>query len=163
MKTKFLFPNRFKKIGWIILVPSAILGFFCVFYDFTFSFLELPVLSIFSDNLNFLGSSDSQYIFALITDNVTDEIAGVLFIVGALFVAFSKEKQEDEFIEKTRLESLVWATYVNYIILIVCMIFFYSMTFLMVMIINMFTILIFFIIRFQYILYITKKSMGHEK
>jgi len=158
MKTKLLFPNRFKRIGWILLVPSTILGIACIFYDFSFNFLDIKVFAIFSDD--FFGSDT---VFGLGKNNITDEIVGVLFIIGALLVAFSKEKNEDEFIEKTRWESLVWATYINYFILIFCFLFFYNTSFLWVMIFNMFTILIFFILRFYFIIIMLKKSLGHEK
>ena len=158
MKTKLLFPYRFKKVGWILLVPSTILGILCIFYDFSFDFLDVKVFAIFSDD--FFGSDT---VFGLGKNNITDEIVGVLFIIGALLVAFSKEKNEDEFIEKTRWESLVWATYINYFILIFCFLFFYNTSFLWVMIFNMFTILIFFILRFYFIIIMLKKSLGHEK
>ena len=78
-------------------------------------------------------------------------------------VAFSKEKHEDEFVAKTRLESLVWAIYVNYAILTLCFLFFFNMEFLLVMIFNMFTVLIFFIIRFYYVLYKSNKSLSYEE
>ncbi len=158
MKTKLLFPNRFKRIGWILLVPSTILGVLCIFNDFSFDFLDVKVFAIFSDD--FLGPDT---VFGLQKNNITDEIVGILFIIGALFVAFSKQKTEDEFIAKTRWESLVWATYFNYLILIFCFIFFYNTGFLWVMIFNMFTVLIFFIIRFYFILCMSKKSLSHEK
>lgn len=160
MKTKLLFPQRFKMIGWILLIPATVLGIFCLFFDFEPDYFDINVFAIYGSG-NFLSSSSK--VFQLVENNITDEIAGVLFIMGALFVAFSREKNEDEFIAKTRLESLVWATYVNYFILIFCFLFFYDMGFFWVMILNMFTILIFFIVRFYFILYQSKKSLGHEK
>lgn len=161
MKTNFLFPNHFKRIGWMLLVPTAILGVAIIFFDFNFKFLDFKVLAIYS-NGNII-SGGGRHIIDFVNNNVTDEICGVLFIIGATFVAFSEEKQEDEFIGKIRLESLVWATYINYAILIFCFLFIYDEGFLKVMILNMFSILIFFIIRFNYILYKTRKSLSHEK
>jgi len=158
MKTKLLFPNKFKKIGWIILVPSAILGALIIFFDFELNFLEVKVFAIITDNW-----TGPDNLFTLIKNNITDEIAGVLFITGAILVAFSEEKSEDEFIAKIRLESLVWATYVSYFILIICILFVYGFGFFTVMIFNMFTILIFFIIRFYFMLYKSNKSLSHEK
>lgn len=158
MKTKLLFSYRFKRIGWILLVSSAILGILYLFFDYELNFLDLQVFAIYSEEI-----FEDTVRFGFDRNNITDEISAILFIIGAIFVAFSKEKHEDEFIAKTRLESLVWATYVNYIILIFCFLFFYSLGFLYVMIFNMFTILIFFIIRFYYILYMSKKSLSHEK
>lgn len=161
MKTKFLFPNRFKRIGWILLVPTAILGVLIIFFDFNFKFLDLKVLAIYSTG-NII-SGGGRHLIEFVKNNVTDEICGILFIIGAILVAFSKEKEEDEFIAKIRLESLVWATYINYAILILCFLFVYDTGFLNVMILNMFSILIFFIIRFNYILFKTNKSLDHEK
>jgi hypothetical protein len=154
MKTKNLFPNHFKRIGWIILIPSAILGILAVLDDFKFEFLgHVKMLALYSDR--FPGG--------IVDNNISDEIFGILCIIGAILVAFSKEKYEDEFIAKIRTESLVWATYINYAVLIFCLLFFYDIGFLYVMEFNMFTILIFFIIRFYYMLYKSNKSLSHEK
>jgi hypothetical protein len=159
MKTKILFPNHFKRIGWIILIPSAILGVLSVFDAIKFGFLSnVKMFALYSDDF-----PSGNTVFGFVKNNISDEILGILCIVGAILVAFSKEKHEDEFIAKIRMESLVWATYINYAILIFCMLFFYSIGFLYVMIFNMFTILLFFIIRFYYLLYKSNKSMSHEK
>lgn len=158
MKTKFLFPNQCKKIGWILLIPSTILGILILIFDYKFKFMNSNVFTIYTD-----GFGVEKTIMGFFEGNYVNSIAGLLFIIGAILVAFSKEKNEDEFIAKTRLESLVWATYVNYIVLAFCTIFFFNLEFLIVMIFNMFTILIFFIIRFYYILYRTNKSLSHEK
>ena len=159
MKTKLLLPNHFKKIGWILLIPSALFGLFIIISDYEFKFLNMKVFTIYSGSGVFQG----PVLFGMIKANLTGTLAGVLFLIGAIFVAFSKEKSEDEFIAKVRLESLLWATYINYGVLIFCFLFFYEFEFLYVMIFNMFTILIFFIIRFYYILYRANKSLSHEK
>ena len=160
METRFLLPNKFKLIGWILIIPSAILGYFVIFHDFTLKFLRIKVLSFFSGGLAPWNPASN---FGFEPQNITATIVGILFIVGALMVAFAREKNEDEFISKQRLESLLWATLTNYLILIFCFLFFYEIGFLIVMIINMFTILILFIIRFNYILYKLSKSLKYEK
>ncbi len=147
MKTNFLFPYRFKKIGWILFIPSVVLGLLYLIFDFTPDFLHVKAL--------FLGESG---LFYGSNDNLIDEIAGVFIIVSSLMIAFSKEKTEDEFLSRIRLESLVWATYVNYIVLILGILLVYGMTFFYILIVNMFTILFFFIIRFNWVLYKLKKS-----
>ena len=158
MKTNFLFPNRFKRIGWIILIPSVIVGIFMLSGILTIDFLEVNVFTIYAKFL-----FEDHTLFGLVKNNVADEILTVLCIIGGILVAFCEEKREDEFIAKTRTESLVWATYVNYAVLIVCTLFFYGIAFWYVIILNLFTILLFFIIRFYYQLYKAKKSMGYEK
>lgn len=86
----------------------------------------------------------------MLDNNILNEILGIIMIISSVLVAFSKEVNEDEYISKIRLESLVWAVYLNYAILLLAFVFVYGMSFLWVMIFNMFTILIFFIIRFNW-------------
>ncbi|MDP3312713.1 hypothetical protein [Lutibacter sp.] len=96
------------------------------------------------------------------SQNIIDEIISILIIVGGIIVAFSKTKNEDEYITIIRMESLIWATYVNYTVLIIAVLFVFDFTFLHVMIYNMFTILLFFIIRFHYILFKVTKVVEDE-
>jgi hypothetical protein len=160
MNTKYLLPNKLRPVGLVLLIPSALLGFFIIFFDLEFKLLDYKVFAIYSYGLvPLVGGHD---FFCFVKANLTATITGVVFLVGAMLVAFSKEKHEDGFTAKTRLESLVWAAYVNYAMLIFCFIFFYGMGFVIVMICNMFTFLIFYILRFKYILYKKMRSAGKE-
>ncbi|RAR49780.1 hypothetical protein B0I10_103201 [Flavobacterium lacus] len=155
--TNYLFPNRLKKIGWLLFIPSLIGAVLYSIYEPEFEFLNLRPLAIFNDNI-FVSS-----FFTRTENNLLDEILCIFLIVGGMFVAFSKEKIEDEMVAKFRMESLVWATYVNYIILLVCVIFVYGMPFLTVMMYNMFTLLFFFILRFYWMIYKSSKALDNEK
>ena len=157
MKLNYLFPNRYKKKGVIILIPSIIMGFVTCF-DYEPAFLDLRVPAIFVDEL----FGDNK-LLGFTNNNILNELLGVLIIISSILVAFSKEKQEDEFIAKIRLESLVWATYINYAVLLVAFVFVYDFSFLWVMIFNMFTILIIFIVRFNWQVYKLKKLATHEE
>ena len=99
----------------------------------------------------------------MVNNNILNEIFGILIIISSLFVAFSKEKSEDEYISKIRLESLVWAVYFNYGILLFSILFVFDFSFLWVMIFNMFTVLLFFIIRFNWQISKLKKSANYEE
>jgi len=155
----YLFPNSFKKIGWVVLIPSSIIGFWLIIQEeYEPSFFDAKVPAFLKPAFPLTGEAFKY--FTIIENNILNEIIGVLFIISALFVAFSKEKVEDEFIAKIRLESLVWATYFNFAILILAMLFLYEFSFLWVMIFNMFTIPIFFIIRFNWQL---RKIKHYEK
>lgn len=158
MKLNYLFPHRFKRIGLMILVPFVLIGFYVVNNDIEPEVFDLNVPAIFVDEI--IGE---QFVFEMTENNVLNEIIGTILILSFLMVAFSKEKQEDELIAKIRLESLVWATYVNYAVLFVAMLFVYGISFLWVMIFNMFTILLFFIIRFNWQVRKLNKSIGHEE
>ncbi len=78
-------------------------------------------------------------------------------------VSFSKEKREDEFIANLRLSSLLWSVWVHFVLLLLAFLFIWGFSFLNVMVYNMFTILIIFIIRFNYLLYRGTKSMADDK
>lgn len=161
MKVNYLFPNRYKKVGWLIFIPSAILGVLALIFDYQPSVLSCRVPAIFIDEFSF--SDDNFKLFGMVENNLLNEILGVLIIVSSLLVAFSKEKLEDEYISKLRLESLVWAVYVNYGILLVSFLFIFDFSFLWVMIFNMFTILLFFIVRFHWQLSKLKKAAHYEE
>lgn len=158
MSHKLLLPNKYKMTGWIILIPSFIFGIFITITGYQLDWLDAKMLSIFPSQI--LGSKE---FFSVITVNFTNTIVGVLFIAGCLLVGFTKEKNEDEFIANIRLSSLLWAVFVNYSLLLIAFIFIYESAFLNVMIYNMFTVLLIFILRFNYILYINAKSVPNEK
>lgn len=158
MKTNYLLPNQFKKIGWLVFIPVLILGLLWVIFEFEPAAFDIKTVALFKDDY----LDDIQFM-AITENNIVDEIIGVLIIISGIFIAFSKEKEEDEFISKIRLESLVWATYVNYAILILALILVYNMSFFWVMVFNMFTVLIFFIIRYNWALYKSKRELSDEK
>lgn len=157
MKLNFLFPNHYKRIGWWVLIPSALFGLFVVITDFEPAFLDFTIPSLFSDS-----TSEGNSIFTSDQNNWLNEIIGILLIFSSLIVAFSREKVEDEYISKLRLESLVWGVYLNYGILAIAFIFVFGISFLWVMIFNMYTILWFFIIRFNWQLHKLKNSTNEE-
>ncbi len=158
MKSSYLFPARFKKVGWAIFIPTFILGFFEIVFEWNLEFLTVQVPAIFINE--FMGKS--QFI-GFIENNIFDEILGAAMIIGSLLVAFSKERDEDEFISKLRLDSLVWAIYWNYGILLFAMLFVYDISFYFVMLFNMFTVLVFFIGRFNYQLWKLRKTASREE
>ncbi len=151
MKSSLLLPTRYKWIGVIILIPSLILGILVRFREFTFDFLTLPQGKklVESHTWNF----DEQI-------NLTDELALTGIIIGLLFIAFAREEQEDEFIGKLRLESLQWAVLFNYVLLLLATWLVHGLNYIDVMMYNMLTILVFFIMRFHVILFRNRGSIN---
>jgi len=159
MKTNFLFPNVLKKPSLILLVLSFIgLIFVLNFNDNEAVQLQAKVFALMNDE-GFKG----PFYFSWTKNNILDELVMLLFIASGLVFAFSKEKTEDEMVAKIRVESLVWATYLNYGILAFCILFIYGLPFLNVMMYNMFTLLVFFIIRFHWMLYKSTKFETNEE
>ncbi len=158
MYQKLLFPPKYKKIGWWILIPATILGVLLLVTQAQPGWMEWNVFAIMDEQI--MGETT---IFGIIKTNISVTLVGIIFIVGALFVGFSKEKNEDEFIAQTRLYALLWAVFVNYILLIIAFLFIYGLSFFSVMLYNMFTVLILFIIRFNYMLYKNSKTFAGDK
>jgi hypothetical protein len=158
MTNKLFLPNRYKKIGWFLLVPAAIAGIFLTITGYEADWLTTKVFAFFSEGVFADGEN-----FTVIKTNVTNTLVGVIFIIGAMMVGLSKEQHEDEFISDLRLSSLLWALWVNYVLLLLAFIFVYGLSFFNVMVYNMFTILIIFIIRFNYLLYKSSKTVSDEK
>ncbi|MCB0374171.1 MAG: hypothetical protein KDD31_14255, partial [Muricauda sp.] len=92
MKTNFLMPHRYKKLGWFILVPAALIGLWATIYEIEPTFLDWKVPALFIDE--FMGE---KKIIGMTKNNMLNELMGVLVIISSLMVAFSKEKVEDEF------------------------------------------------------------------
>jgi hypothetical protein len=148
MKSNLLLPNSYKRLGLMLLLPSLALGIMVRFFDFAFNFLTLhfgPV-TIHSKNLNLTENI-----------NLTDELALTGLIVSLLFIAFAREKTEDEYIAHTRLESLKWAVLINYVLLLAATWLVHGVAYIDVMMYNMLTVLIIFITRFNYALSNSKK------
>jgi len=157
MKTSYLLPHKYKTLGWILFIIGLSAGFIFVFNGYEANLLEIDVLSIFNDS-NFFGSEKG--FFKIIKNSIVDELIALAIIVGGLLVGFSKEKIEDEFIYKLRKDSLVWAIIFNYMVLVFTILFVYDFTFFHVLVFNMFTPLMFFVIRFNFL---RLKSTSYEE
>ena len=146
MKTAFLFPNKYKKIGWVLFLGafSALLLASILEIDLD-SYLEVPVFAISSDK----SLLASKY-FTVITNGILGESLIILTIVGGLLVGFAKTKIEDELIQSIRLQSLALATYINYGFIIFATLFIYGFDYLNIIMLNLFTTLVFFILIFHY-------------
>jgi hypothetical protein len=158
MNSNYLLPNRFKRIGWMLFIPGVVLGIFYLVFEMEPGFMELPVFAIAYETL--MGKTKW---FTLTENNIMDEAITFLILVGGILAAFSRQKTEDELISKIRLESLVWATYVNYAILIFTTLLVYDMTFFWVLVFNMYTVLFFFLARFNWALYLLKNKENNEE
>lgn len=160
MKTSYLFPYRFKKVSGIVFGIAVILlmALLTNFNDFEQFQINVKVFAI-ADT----GIKMEPVYFGLTTNNIVDEIILIVLIISGLIYAFSKEKTEDEMVSKIRLDSLVWATYFNYIFILFCYAFIYGFAFLSILIIALFSHLLFFIIRFRWMMYRQNKLSGYEE
>lgn len=157
MNSNLLLPHSLRKYGWWLLAPSLILGCVALFFEFNFEWLGPNVFSMYSGASLFSHSGPCW--FCLIPGNYTLTIAGVMMLVSLFLIAFTREETEDEFIWRTRTDSLHWATYFNYFVLLVCFFLLFDFEFLYVMIFNMYTTLVIYIVRFRMLLHRERKSL----
>ena len=154
MYTKLLLPNRYKRLGWIIFVPCLILTILSIIpFIPSLSFFEgehilsqwtkitvsekNPLVGLFGDSTDFAG-----------------EILMTLTAIGFFFVAFSRERTDDEWIMRVRLESLLWAFYVHLGGFLLSVWFSYGLGFYMILSWNMLTAPLVFMARFHWIVYV---------
>lgn len=137
MKERWLLPNGFKKIGWVIFAPSLLMGIGICFFSTDFG---LPIPEAVYNNIAIIGS-----------------------VVGALFVGFSRERIEDEMIQRIRLNSLLIAMWINYLALIAASLLCYDLTYMVVLSCGMVTPLIIFLIVYHFSLYRLKREAPHEE
>lgn len=141
MLTKILLQHRYQLIGWILFLPFAVLLVANNYFDFNFPFLVIPLHE------------------GELAQDFTNELALIGVFISLFLIAFSREKEEDEYIQKLRLDSILVACYVNTFILILGTLLFYSFGYLEFMGYNMFTIQLIFIARFRWVLYKQQKNM----
>lgn len=161
MKSNSFFPNQLKVIAWVVFIPSVIFGLITLFAKSEIAepeFLDVQVYGFAPDN--FLSE---EPVFRQLKNNLLNEILGVLIIVSGLILGFSKVKSEDEFIAQIRSKSLIWATYINYGVLLLAIIMVYDLSFFTVMVFSMFMSLVLFVLHFHWQLYkLNKKATDEE-
>lgn len=154
---QLLFNYRFKKIsGWIfyLSLPIALFAFLTNKWE---DILVFEVYDLFSyekiivteNTENIIGSPG----FRWIENGLVNEILIAVIIIAGIINSFSKEKIEDELIGKLRTESLTLSLYLNYGAILIANFLVYELTFIYVLVFNLFTILLFFNLLFKYKLY----------
>ena len=139
MKKNYLFPHRFRIIGWVLAI-LAVVGYLCL-PEFHFKVPSLYFDVFFDDD------NESEFFRMARTNSLS--IAMPLLTIGLLFIGFSKEKVEDEFVQYLRAQSLIWSTYVTAILFIVTTLLIYGFSYLYVPFLVFYVFLILFIVKFR--------------
>lgn len=150
----WLLPRCFRIVGIILTIAGLIMTILRFWVGIKPNFLEMKVFVIYSAYLE-------THEFALITNNISEEICGVVLLLGLFFLAFSKMKTESEEIWKIRTRAFIYSFYTNTAFLIFCFIFIYGWGFLMVMTLNLVLFLILYNI-FFYSLFIRSAGTDDE-
>src|ERR1700710_1902789 len=143
MKPHFLFPYWFRYLGWGLVIAHVPLSMIGRIYG-----MVNPLDTKPNGEALFTG----EHLFFISTT--------LLMSLGLFLVAFAREKMEDEQIWQIRLDSLRWAIYLNYIILIASLVFIEDVGHMLEL--NLWVPLLFFIIRFRWVFYRLNRSLSRE-
>ncbi|WP_295959931.1 hypothetical protein [uncultured Alistipes sp.] len=139
MKKDYLLPVGFKKIGWIVLLPSLLLGCYMLFLQ---------------EELNWLDG---------VNEHLLNNAALIGTAAGLLLTGFSRERNEDEMITSLRLNSLLISVYVNYALLILLALCFYDFEFLTCMFVLLYTLPAIYCLLFRLAMYRLDKTLRDEE
>jgi hypothetical protein len=157
---KLLFPHRFKKSSRVLFYLFFFFGIIYIYFLEGNTKLEeiftFRVLALFSQE--FMGSNESGWIETMFLD----EILSVCIIIFGVLTGFSKERHEDELIDKLRNDSLRLSLFVNYSLLLITVLSIFGMTFLNVMLGQLFFILFLFNLIFDMKLIKHYKSASND-
>lgn len=166
MKTsKLLLPYGFKRVGWWILAVGLVFTVF--FFIIPEDVLSLPrtindfrvlfgMEEVQTGLDHFMGGFDFE-------SDIMLTLTGILLLLGGVFIGFSRNHDEDEYIAYVRYESLIIALYANSIVLLVSLFTVWGLPFLYVMLYNMFTALYIFIVFFYVRIWFNKRHVRNEE
>jgi len=140
MKTRLLFPYWCRYLGLALFLAHVPVALFRKTMDFDFGDTN-------NDNL-----FNNHHVFFILT--------ALVMVIGLFLIAFAREKVEDEQIWQIRLDSLRWAIYLNYLILIISLVFTKDVYHILEL--NLWVPLIFFIIRFRWVIFRLNRSLSRE-
>jgi len=149
----YLFDNKYKKISGLVFYLTTIIGLYLLITDKILDLFTLNVYSLFSESF-----SDLTYGGGWIENGLGDEIFTTIIIISGLINSFCKEKIEDELISKIRLESLTISLFVSYGLVMLSTFLIYNLSYMYVLVFNLFIILILFNLIFRNRLYKHYKS-----
>lgn len=154
MKKDLLLPYGLKKIGWIVLIPTLLLGILMLIDNFN----GYPTYLLPAE-----GTACYETLSSETLGRALNNIALVGICIGGILVACSRERIEDEMISHIRLNALLTALYINYALLIAAALCTYDVKFFYIMIYNLLTMLLIFLAVFRWKLWRLKRSAADEE
>ena len=130
MKRSLLLPNRFRLPGYILLIAGSVFGIMRFWFDVKPRFLTMKVYAFYSEYL-------AEKYFRFVRDNMSEELVGVLLVVGAWMVAFSRDKNETEEKSALRVKAFYISAFLQMFFLVVCLLTTFGIAFIYMLMIYM--------------------------
>jgi hypothetical protein len=138
---KFLLPYPWKFAGIFLSLCGIVLAIFYLWFDFRFT---LPVFAVYS---SFLETK----MFTTFNTNFADDLILLLLLTGFGLIVFTKERMESEQMDLFRIKAVVIAFIANFIFLIFSVLFIFGSGFIGVLVLNLFSFPIFYLIIFNFL------------
>ncbi|MBM2814461.1 MAG: hypothetical protein HW421_1223 [Ignavibacteria bacterium] len=154
-----LLSYKWKIVGYCLLIPGIILAVIRLFFDYKLKILDIHVFAVYSKYF------ETKF-FAIIDNNITEELAGIFSFAGLFFIALSKEKVEQNNeaslveISSIRIQSLLLTLYIYCGMVIFSFLFIYGIGILYFLLFNIYLPFVIYIIIFRYklLIYLRKNS-----
>lgn len=138
----YLLPRSFRFLGYIFTVAGTILGIMRFYFGLKPDMLDQKVFAVYSVYLK-------TKTLKIETNQLIEEIVGLLLILGLFMIAFAREKNENPHVNSIRLKAFFISFYVNTIFLIAFIIFTFGLAFIYMTILNLILPLSIYIITFR--------------
>ncbi len=131
---------------------GVLITFFAIILNVIFFWTDLRwTIPVFAISSYFM----EHKMFTAFPTNVTDEIILLFYLLGLGLIVFSKEKNETVEIENLKYKSLSKAVFYNTLFLIVSVLFVYGGSYIGILVLNLFSIFIIYLVIF----YLGKRKM----
>jgi len=148
----YLLPKGFRFVGVIFTSVGTILGIMRFYFGVKPDLLDQKVFAVYSVYLK-------TRTMKVESNQLIEEIVGLLVILGLLMIAFSREKDENPLISAVRLKAFFISFYINTAFLIFSILFTYGLAFIYMTVLNVVLPLSIYIVVFQILVRIERKKI----
>lgn len=148
MNKILLLPYSFKRIGWVLFIPTALLGLLMAIDGFNgFPTFLLPDSVVTGETV----------------DRLCNNVVLIGVLLGTLLITCSRERIEDELITRIRLNALLVALYATIGIAVIAALFLYDFAYLYFLIFNLCLLPVLFLVIERVMLWRLGKEAAHEE
>ena len=157
MKKNYLLPHGFKLVGLILLLPFLVSCLWLLLGPGEGDWFKVDVPALYTLDLK----NTCEWFTMTVTDPV-NEICMLGLLASLVFVALSKEKDEDEMTAVVRMQSFVWSFWGTALIMLVAILFIYDFAFLHFAFASVFTSFILYVCKFNYEMIMIRRAQNEE-
>lgn len=145
---EYLVPYRWKFVAYLLILSGLVSAVFYIWFEFR---IIVPVFAVWS---SFVDTS----MFVAFSTNVADELTLLLLFSGLLLLVFCRDKLENDYPDLIRLKAFARAILLNGAFLLFSILFVYGSGFIVVLVINVYSMLIFYHLFF----YLQKRDVRRD-